>query len=389
MWSIPHISIARGTVSALVLNLCLFLLPVAAASLFNTLARPDVFGYPAVEPALSDTRRNIEQAAETLMPRGVDRRRGWEELVARELREGDPHAARGFVLSARTLVGGGQSARLLRNLGDNPTDARIAAAMASLLSNETRDTFSEAAGWMAASDASQDPAAFLAFDANREMAQQAEAWLAGRDADHLSLVLTGVRAAMSDDVSPRVALGASALKDARRAGRLGRVLSDQLEAMARAAAPPERLNSALRLAIIDPASLSDGGATIAAAFRASVDAEAFADLAVTLRDIGDMAAATSSRGAGRLLAQARDLNDLPRLRLVAQAGGDRAVAVAKRLTTGRALADAAQGTTTWTRGLIANIAALASLGFGMIIVALVMFASQIRRLIRRWEDRRA
>jgi hypothetical protein len=346
---------ADGIVAALIANLCLSLLPFAGEKLARTLARPEVFGFPATESARRATRAEVEHAAVRLLPAGLDRRRGWEELIARELNEGDPHAARGFVLAAPALLGPIDVARINRSLaGARASDAEIARAAGPILSNETRSVFSEAAGWMAQDDAEQDPAAFLVRGDARDFAEQANAWLSRRDPDHLVLVLTGVRAALGERLSPRLALGASTLKDARRAGRLGESLARQLEASAAAAVPPDRLRAALEAA----ARAADGSAS--RAFRASLDEQGFEPFADTLGEIGDMAAATSSRGAARLLAQARYEGDLPRLRLVAQAAGDRAVAVAKRMTDGRPLADMAHGTLRWTQDLIVAVLAFAA-----------------------------
>jgi hypothetical protein len=380
--------LASGALSALLLNACLFLAPFAGVNLARTLSNPAVFGFPPTDAARAATRSAVEALAARLTPQGLSRRRGWEELVARELREGDPHAARGFVLSARTMLGGGAAARINRTLDADPSDAEIAAAAGELLSNETRGVFLHAAGWMAQDDAAPDPDAFIAYGAARELEQLAESWIAGRDRDHLALTLAALNAAFAEQISPDVARGAAALKDARRAGRLHRRFAAALEARARAAFPEARLRAALAAAVNDPASLSDGGRSVARAFRASVEAAAFAPLAASLQDIGAMVSATSPRGAGRLLAQARGVEDLPRLRLVAQAGGDRAIAVAKRLPDGRALVRAAHGTTTWTSALIADVVTLISLAVGMTAAAATVFANAIVRFFRYRPQRR-
>jgi len=383
MWSIPRRILASGALSALLVNACLFLAPFAAANLLHTLADPNVYGYPPTPAARTATRLDVEQIAASLMPEGVSRRRGWEELVARELREGDPHAARGFVLSARTMLGGGAASRINRTLDDDPTEAEIAAAGAELLSNETRGAFQNAAGWMAQNDAAPAPAAFLVLGGRRDLARQAEAWMARRDRDHLALTLTAINAAFDESAtSTQVALGASALKDARRAGRLNGALAAQLDALAEAAFPSARLRAALGAAIADPAALSDGGAGVARAFRGAADGAALAPFTDLLDEIGAMTAATSSRGAGRLLAQAHSAHDLPRLRLVAQAGGDRAIAVAKRLTSGRPLARAAHGTTNWTRALVSDLIACVSIVLGLAAAAFTVFANAIVRFFR-------
>lgn len=366
-WSILRRIAKSGALSAFAMNACLFLLPLAGAALLTTFSSPQVFGYQPTAVALAATRADIEAAVTKLLTPGLDRRRAWEALVARELGGGDPHAARGFVLSARTILGGSHINAIESLLGPDPTDAEIAAASATQLSNETRDAFSQAAGWMAQSDARPDPAAFLVFASARDFADQAEAWLAGHDSDHLALVLTGLHVAYGRRLPPRIALGASALKDARRADRLRPELARALEHNAALAAPPNRLRALLSAAMAQSAWLTDGGASAAAAFRSAIDSSGYRTLAERLAEIGDMAAATSSRGAGRLLAQARHRDDLPRLRLVAQAGGDRAVAVAKRAPPdGEPMANLAHGTITWSQPLVWQLIAFAFVVLAML-----------------------
>jgi hypothetical protein len=359
---------AQGPIGAFVMNVCLSLMAVSGADLVATLSQGGAYGYPPTPAARRATRAEIEHIAVQLLPDGMDRRRAWEELVARELREGDPHAARGFVLAAQTLLAPADAGRIDRQLGARASDADIAAAAEQLLSNETRDEFAEAARWMAQSDdaGARDPAAFLVLGRERDLAQQAHEWLSGRDPDHLTLVLVGVGAALEERVGPHIALGASALKDARRANRLVSDLAHSLEAAAERAVPAACLRPALRRVASDPAALADEGRAAADAFRACVDDQGLAAFNAQLAEIADMAAATSSRGAARLLAQARDLRDLARLRLVAQAGGDRAVAVAKRLRGGEPLAEAAHGTINWTRRLTLDVVALVAAALGMI-----------------------
>ncbi|MBL8551846.1 MAG: hypothetical protein JNJ73_17800 [Hyphomonadaceae bacterium] len=360
-------SVTHGAISAFVMNACLVIMALAGTDLFLTLREGGAYGYPPTAAAKRATRAEIEHIAVRLLPNGLDRRRGWEALVARELRDGDPRAARGFVLAAQTLLAPADAGRIDRQVGSRASDAEIAAAAEELLSNETRGDFSEAARWMAQSDASdRDPAAFLVLGEERDLAQQARDWLSGRDPDHLTLVLVGVGAALGEGVGPRVALGASALKDALRASRLSRGLAHGLEAAAARAAPPAQLRAALLRASADPAALADEGRAAADAFRSVVNPAGMAAFKSHLEEVGDMAAATSSRGAARLLAQARDVTDLPRLRLVAQSGGDRAVAVAKRLRDGEPLADAAHGSIHWTQPLVLSSIALGCALLGLI-----------------------
>ncbi|MGE0046683.1 MAG: hypothetical protein AB7T08_13085, partial [Hyphomonadaceae bacterium] len=298
---------AHGVLSALVMNVCLFTLPFAAVQLHLSITEGDIYSYEATPNARNATRAVIEHRMVALLPRGLDRRRGWEELVARELREGDPYAARGFVLAAPALLGPMDIARIRTNPDAQRGDDGMVRAATALLSNETRDDFAAVARWMEGQD--NDPAAFLVLGETRDLAQQARAWAGGRESDHLVLVLTGIGAAMETRVSRRAALGASALKDARRSGRLSPALARDLERMAAAAAPPERLRANIQAALAHPDALTREYGLIAQAFRNSIEHAAFEHFASRLGAIGDIAAATSSRGAARLLARAESEHD--------------------------------------------------------------------------------
>jgi hypothetical protein len=91
-----------------------------------------------------------------------------------------------------------------------------------------------------------------------------------------------------------------------------------------------------------------------------------------LDQIGAMSEATSPSGAALMLTHARNLRDIPRLRLIAQAGGDRAIAAAKGAEHDGRLPSAARGELTFTRDLLtfAGVALLALIG----IVAFVGLA---------------
>ncbi|MGE0828115.1 MAG: hypothetical protein AB7O04_02040, partial [Hyphomonadaceae bacterium] len=375
-----RLAFAIDTLIAGLMNLCLALLPFASAEIAITFSDAGVYRYDPTPEARRATRAEIEHLAERLIPANADRRRAWEELIARELREGDPHAARGFALAAPRLLGPIDRIRLAQHINAKSSDAEITAAAAALLSNETRESFSLAAAYMAGNDAAaaRNPAAFLVEGRASDFAAQARAWLSGRDRDHLSLVLTGIGAALDGQIGANIALGASALKDARRAGRLRPAFAARLEDLAEAAFPSEQLRAGLSPSLSDPATLANESRAAARAFSDAMVRARFSDFANALFEIGEMAAATSSRGAGRLLAQADALSDLPRLRLAAQAGGDRAVAVAKRLPEGAPLAQTAHGTLYWSQSLALKFAALIALMLGMIAATLISLAQAFR-----------
>jgi hypothetical protein len=96
-----------------------------------------------------------------------------------------------------------------------------------------------------------------------------------------------------------------------------------------------------------------------------------------------MSDVTSPAGAALILSHARTLRDVPRLRLVAQAGHDRAVAAAKRAPRDGRLAQAAPGqlrlTTPLTIALaIAGLAAL-GLAWCLFVLAWISVAPLVER----------
>ncbi len=372
-------AIANGALSAALINLCLVGLPFAAAPIAREIAAGAFVSYIATPAALTATRAALEREAAHLLAPGMERRRAWEELIARELREGDPRAARGFALMAPALLGPADGARLDAALRADADDAARAAAAARLLSNETRQPFAEATRHMATTTR-DDLAVRLALDTERAFAEHARAWHSGRDSDDLAFVLAGIVTALGEHAPPRVALGASVLIDARRAARLRPGLAAHLSRAAARAAPVETLRRAMDEALADPDALTRGGRLTAQAFRASLDPVAYGAFAEELAVIGDIARATSPRGAVRLLAHARDGRDLPRLRLIAQAGGDRATAFAKRWDGAPPLAELARGTTIWTRARVHAVGALIALVLGLLIAGAVSLTHALRQM---------
>ncbi len=138
---------------------------------------------------------------------------------------------------------------------------------------------------------------------------------------------------------------------------------------------------------------AEGGANAAsypiaaAAYRAALDPNRVLALRNALDEIGAMSEATSPEGAAYMLLHARSLRDLPRLRMLSQAAGDRAVAAAKRLERDGRLARVAQGKLAFSRDL-----AIALLIAGLALAGLAALAGaaayhSIRRALENLRPR--
>ena len=144
--------------------------------------------------------------------------------------------------------------------------------------------------------------------------------------------------------------GAAALVAAERNEEFSGELANEFIELTRAAVPADHFrNIATAEHEGDAASVY---ANAAAAYRASISPERMQALKAALDEVGMMSEATSVTGAAMILTHARSLRDVPRLRLVAQAAGDRAVAVAKGLSRDGRLARTARGALTMNSQLM-------------------------------------
>ena len=212
----------------------------------------------------------------------------------------------------------------------------------------------------------------------------ARALISEPSTDAQQFILTGLSLGLGGEVSEETAAGALALLVASRradypasfGAEMTRLLSETLSV------------ETFRTAAMASASGDAAGAfdNAAAAFRSAVNAEPSAQVREALTRIGEISAATTPTAAVYFIAHATTLQDLTRLRLVAQAGGDRAAAAAKRLPRDGRLQEVARGDLRVNRELslalgVAGIALLA------ILMTLGLRLFQIgRALLRRMQD---
>lgn len=370
---------------AFAFNLCLLLLPLAAASAFLIVERDQLYAYEYSDAGARVVRQRIERLNGELIQLDFDRERQWDDLVAMELMAGDVAAARGFLLSAPGMISGRQASQLRRS----ENDAELELAALELLTPGTRARYEATVPLLsrrAASGAAErrDPngAGLLADERNFELL--ARNMLADSNSDALQFVLTGIALGLAGDVTANVDRGAAALLAASRRDDYPADLAYDVATQIEAAAP----RAAFRLAATEGAGDGDAAAYVnaSAAFRQTLSLEQMDTLKETLAVIGGMAETASLAGAAALLTHAHTLADLPRLSLLAQAGQDRAAAAAKRLPRDERLLRSARGELTMTRDLATAIAISAAAALGMIGMIGYMLFRICRRVWQRMRD---
>ncbi len=325
----PHA--ALGVISAALFVVALAAAPFAGALLTRSLSEAGAFSFTASHASLAATRRALDEAAADLTEQSPDRLGAWNDMIARELAEGDESAARGLMLAAGAIVG--QDARAVEQArAESGVRAALAAArplLGASIANQATE-----AGLFAAPETAPMAAAGDA----RDLAVQARAWLDGRGAAMSELVLTGVSVA-APELAAQFGVSAQALqsgvvtlKAALRSGRLAPDFVAGVQATLQAVDADGRLGADLRSGLVSDAALADEPGAARAAFVAALSPSpewrAVADL---LLAVDALNARTSWTGAVEMLAQASTVADMPRLQLLADARGETATALAKRI----------------------------------------------------------
>src|SRR5262249_51399492 len=150
----------------------------------------------------------------------------------------------------------------------------------------------------------------------------------------------------------------SIVLSARRAQRLDHDFEAYLQRKLFAAAPPEKIKRLLEgeLQNNEYGLAGRSQEVLTNEFKSSVDSEALKSVFLDLRILHDIARDASATSAVAILSQVKDGADLQRARLVAQAGGDRAVALAAH--DGDHLLDTARVAVSWNNAVKLQLAGL-------------------------------
>lgn len=366
---------ALGALTALTFNLSIVALPFMAAALYQTVSSTNLIDYTPTAAAKRSTQNALRAEVTRFARPGEDRKLTWNNLIARELGEGDIAAARGFALSAPALLRGSDAAMIQRQTKSGGGDRDYLIAAVPLIEpSYARQRFRAVIG-------SGENASFDVLGDAAGTAETANRWRSGETIDYVLFALGGATLGAPDAPADDLRLGASVVKIAKNGAHLSAAFSATLDQEVTAAIPPDRLRAELDSIFQNRENIVDEGAAAALAFTRARVPEAWSRLSDDLRLIGATARATSPSGAAQLLAHARTSRDLERLRLLAEATGERAVAVAKR-TPERLILKSARGEVRWTDQLVGDIGWTLLAALGLILST---HAALLGALRREWE----
>ncbi len=404
-----------GWMQAVVFNSMLILIPVIGAEVLGAAFSGSAFSdTPGIE-AIDQTRKNMDEAFASFAPRNPsDRYEFWYDVVDRELSQRDVAAAHGFLLAApqmldrkdvKELMVAADAERL-----DRADDRLTAAALRKLptaislkyeeaqVSERVVDVQSglvdtptpvaadagEASPDGPEVEVSSERAAtesrFRLLGTFQDLAENSERWVHGDRVDEVALKITAIgllEAETADGLSDANIRAASILKSALRSRRLTDNFQDYLSDRVNAALPDSKLRPALETALGELTTIDVRTERVKAAFIDSIDARGLQRLETDLEQIDRIGLLTSPAAAVTLIEQVQDSSDLRRVRLIAEAGGDRAVALVKQSGPG-ALRIADTGVR-WTIQMVLQVMGMTAAGLALIFVTWSTFRRNIRK----------
>lgn len=405
-----------GWMPAIIFNSLLMLIPLIAVNVLSSGFSNSPHNQTPTAEILFETRRTMDNAFEKISSNDKTARAQWAALIAEQLDERNLSAARGFLLAAPHMLNdedqrairaaaqaepsGTEDQRLLRAaLLFLPSDIRVGYETSTRprgtnlvnLSGE-EDNGEEIPplenGEILVRPAQDDPVEpteplsnlasmsrksnFSVLGTPDDLVNQARYWMRGNTQRAFEMRLTGLAMATPPSATgleqDTLFQAASILKTAWSSNRLQPQYKRVLEQRIGATLPDAELMANLEEAFADLSNLSARAERIGDAFAKSVDAREAARLGPELSQIAILADATSPQGAITLLEHADSATDISRARLIAQAGGDRAVALASQIGP-EALTLTGSGIR-WSREVVLNIMALTAAAIALLLSAM-------------------
>lgn len=405
-----------GWLPAIVFNVLLFLIPIFAVQVIaGTFS--DSAGRPAPNAeTIAETRKTIDRTFESLAPESTGARTSWAELVNDQLNARNTSAARGFLLAAPQLLGR-EDARAIRAAASDElsgsADQRLLRAALLFLPNDVRNGYLESArpkgteliaashsefeldGEIVQTGAAPEatatqfpgtenttfidpidhmtrPSDFYVLGTMEDLANNSRSWLRGDRRHAVELKITGLAIAGDPEMigvsAARLRQAASVLKTTMKSGRLGEHYARSLHQRIDTIIPDSVLEENLENALSEVAPPSVRAERVKLAFEASIDSRAAARIAPELDQIGRIAEVTGPMGAMSLLEFAHSARDIRRARLVAEAGGDRTVALTT-LIGGKTLSLTGMNLQ-WSERTILLVMALAAAGVALFLTVI-------------------
>jgi hypothetical protein len=390
----------RGTpfaaYAALIFNAALCVAPFIGASAVKIAYGEDKPQYDTSPEALAATSQAMDARFTHLATAGDGSpREVWAQYVREEIQANDDAGVRGFLLAAPAMLKGqdGESLKARLAVADGGGEQSLIDAALAYLPEDVQEAYEKhttpavsllqnAAPRPDTATADEQPAenapTFSVLGDLRDLARTAANWVHEAKIDEFAFTLAGVGLTVAD---PESREGASLVLSARRAQRLDPKFEAYLQRKLYAAVAPARIKHALAGEFQGEFGYVSNTPVIERVFKTSVDRAALESLESDLNVIRDISRETSPISTVALLSQVKDGGDLRRARLVAKAGHDRAVALARY--DGENFLDTARVVVNWSNGLrlqlLGLIACLGLLGAIALNVAWRSFRRNVSR----------
>ncbi|MFN4225050.1 MAG: hypothetical protein ACK4HR_01945 [Hyphomonas sp.] len=371
---------SAGWMLAVMFNSLLILVPVIASEAVRKAYEGVGVADQVTSDAIRQTDQRITETLRELAPKEADRKLPfWQDKVQRALEERDTDLVRGYLLAAPAMLGN-ELGRQVQARADAETrgsqDERvIRAALQKIPENVARSIeyqigLPEVAVTPEAPPATEAPASgdadrpaseeeaevleagvrsdldwrFRLLGSFPDLAAMAVRWSSGDTSDSIVFMLTGighVQQANSDGLSEANARAVSLIKSASRSKRLKPEFQAYLDHLTSEAVPRDVLDAALKAVLSETATTEMRGLRVRDAFEGSIDPAGLARLEGELQLFDRIATLTSPSAALKIISHIEDGTDLKRARMLAEAGGLKAlVLVEERGHDGLKVADA-------------------------------------------------
>lgn len=408
-------------------SLLLLLIVLGTRVLTNAYTAQSVGDVPDIQ-ARNETRREIDMAFETIVPKGNVARAFWADQIARELDARDFSAARGYLLAAPVMLERDDGRAILAAADAEESgsqDQRLTKAALLFLPNEVRASYqlaiepprvqvtpeasdetdtdeasetaedaapdaaaeTETAG-EAESDADETAAdadvaesdetddsprssSFSMVGDRLDLVRRSQRWINGDSVNSLQIRLSALSLVMESENSPQADMytnATSVLKAANRSRRMTPEYFEYLERRLDRAMPNEKAFEAVRAALSQVAPMSQLEQQVVDAYQSVINPDGLERLDRDLKAVARISELTSPTGAVTLLETAKSPEDVRKLQLVAEAGGDRAVALTKQI--GPRVIGLAQIGIKWSLELVLQLMALAGISVALVWTAL-------------------
>ena len=412
---------SAGWMPAFVFNSLLLLIPLLAVKALAATMPDETYLEDRSASVLAEARRSMDETFSNIPNDNNTQREHWASLVNAQLEARNMSAARGFLLAAPQMLSSDDARAILAAAQADPSgneDERLLRASLLFLPNYVREGYEtstrprgqdlietpeaiparvetvdgglyvdeESATRIRATTLTYRPT-FSVLGRVEDLVQNSRSWLRGERHNEFAVKLTGLAMASPPSSTGlsnnRLQTAASVLKTAWKSDRLHPDYAAKITQALDDVLPESVLQANLELAMADVAPLNVRAVRVQDAFAQSIDPFAAARLGGDLEELAVIAEATSVLGAVSLIEHSSSLTELRRARIIAEAGGDRAVALVAHMGSEGLQLDVQ--TVRWSQSVILQVMALA----GAIIALLLSVLASLQHAVRESRAKRA